>query len=57
MNILRLGEAAHDETFRVLRENGYPHYLLLLVQTPALFEIGGEWVRTEAGTAILFRPG
>ena len=37
MNVLRIGETSHGADFRVLREKGYPHYLLLLVETPALF--------------------
>ena len=57
MNVLRIGETSHGADFRVLREKGYPHYLLLLVETPALFEVDGEWVRTPAHTAFLFRPG
>ena len=57
MEIVRLGESVHGSDFRVLRENGYPVYLLLLVETPALFEVDGEWVRVEADTAFLFRPG
>ena len=57
MNVLRIGETSHGADFRVLREKGYPHYLLLLAETPALFEVDGEWVRTPAHTAFLFRPG
>lgn len=57
MNILRIGETAHGQDFCVLRENGYPYYLLLLVETPALFEVDGEWRPTPAHTAFLFRPG
>lgn len=56
MNILRLGETTHESDFRVLREKGYPYYLLLLVETPAEFEVDGAWVRTPAHTAFLFRP-
>ena len=57
MEILRLGEASHDGAFRVLRERGYPHYLLLLTQTPSLFEWEGEWREVPAHAAVLFRPG
>ena len=57
MNILRMGEAIHGGDFKVLREKGYEHYLLLLVKTPALFELEGEWKRVPAESAFLFRPG
>ena len=57
MNVLRIGETSHGADFCVLREKGYPHYLLLLVETPALFEVDGEWISTLAHTAFLFRPG
>ena len=57
MNILRLGETEHGADFCVLREHGYGHYLLLLVETLALFETDGTWIKTEAETAFLFRPG
>ena len=57
MNVLRIGETSHGADFCVLREKGYPHYLLLLVETPALFEADGEWISTPAHTAFLFRPG
>ena len=49
MNIIRMGEAAHAGGFKVLREHGYPHYLLLITKTPALFEYEGEWRKAPAG--------
>ena len=57
MNIIRMGDAAHSGGFQVLREHGYPHYLLLITKTPALFEYEGEWREAPAGCAVLFRPG
>lgn len=57
MNIIRMGEASHAGDFQVLREHGYPHYLLLITKTPALFEYEGEWREAPAGCALLFRPG
>ena len=57
MNIIRMGEAVHAGDFQVLREHGYPHYLLLITKTPALFEYEGEWREAPAGCALLFRPG
>lgn len=57
MNIIRMGDASHSGDFKVLREHGYPHYLLLITKTPALFEYEGEWREAPAGCALLFRPG
>lgn len=57
MNIIRMGEAVHAGDFQVLREHGYPHYLLLITKTPALFEYEGEWREAPAGCALLFCPG
>lgn len=57
MNILRMGETTHGSDFCVLRPNGYPHYLLIMSETPAMVETEEGWRRIEAGTALLFRPG
>lgn len=57
MEILRIGETTHGKDFCVLREQGYPFYMLLLVETPALLETDGEWTEIPAGCAVLFRPG
>ena len=57
MEILKMGEATHGSDFQIMRRNGYPVYLLLLVKTPALFETEDGWKQTPADTAILFRPG
>ena len=57
IEITRMGETTHDENFCVLREKGYPVYLLLLVKTPALFETEDGFSGTPADVAVLFRPG
>ena len=57
LDVLRMGEAEHDKDFCVLRENGHPVYLLLLVKTPSLFERDGAWQKIPPDTAVLFRPG
>lgn len=56
MKILRLGETTHGQDFCVSREKGYPHYLFLLIETPALVETQAGWHETPAHTAILFQP-
>lgn len=57
MKILKLGEASHGSDFRVLREHGYPHFLLLLVKTPAYFETETDWTSVRGDAVVLFRPG
>lgn len=57
MKILRLG--CNDRLYgdcNVLREKGYPHYLLLLVKTPALFIFNDKPIRTDANTAVIYSP-
>ncbi len=56
MNILRMGETTHEESFHALRPNGHDCYLLLLVETPALFETEEGWQKVDPGTAVLYLP-
>lgn len=57
LHILRMGETTHDSSFRVLREKGYPFYLLLLIKTPSCIEVNGTWKQLPSNTALLFHPG
>ena len=57
MNVLRMGETTHEDTFHALRPNGHGCYLLLLVESPSLFETEEGWQKVEAGTAVFYLPG
>lgn len=56
MNIIRMGEAAHAGGFKVLREHGYPHYLLLITKTPVLFEYEGNGGKRPQVARFSFVP-
>ena len=57
IEILKMGESTrHDSSYRVDRPNGYPYYLLLLVQSEAIFLAGGEWQNVKKGCAVIFAP-
>ena len=57
MNVLRMGETTHEDTFHALRPNGHGCYLLLLVESPSLFETEEGWQKVEPGTAVFYLPG
>ncbi len=53
--ILRMGcNSTHENSFAVNRPNGYEWYLLLLVKSPALFNISGELISTPPNTLIIY---
>ncbi len=58
LELKKIGEhAVHDGFFDVNRPNGHPVYLLLLVQSQAVFLINGKWTTVLPGTAFVFKPG
>ena len=58
MKINKIGyNHRHDADFFVSRPNGSGDNLLLLLKTPAIFEINGEEIHTEKDSFILFREG
>lgn len=58
IELLRLGEhTIHDDNFDVNRPTGHPHYLLLLIKTPARFLIDEQWMSIPKNQAVLFLPG
>ena len=57
MNVLRMGETTHEDTFHALRPNGHDCYLLLLVKSPSLFETEEGWQKVAPGTAVFYLPG
>lgn len=53
--ILRMGcNTTHGNSFSVNRPNGYEWYLLLLVKSPAIFNINGETIYTAANSLIIY---
>lgn len=55
MEVVKIGSnGTHDRSFKVLRPNGYPYYLFLLIKTPALFIINGEEIIAESSSAIIY---
>ncbi len=46
----------HDNTFYMDRPNGNGCYLMLLIKTPSLFEIGGKKINVKANSFIMFTP-
>ena len=58
MKINKIGyNHRHYADFFVSRPNGSGDNLLLLLKTPAIFEINGEEIHTEKDSFILFRDG
>ena len=47
----------HDADFFIDRPDGSGDYLLLLVRTPAVFDIGGRETVTSAGTVFIYPKG
>ena len=47
----------HDADFYIDRPNGSGDYLLLLVRTPAIFEVNGEEILTPVGTVFIYPKG
>lgn len=57
MNIKEIGiNEIHDSNFQINKVNGFDEYLLLLLKTPALFQIEDEWITVPEVTAILYAP-
>ena len=46
----------HDDKFYMDRPNGNGCYLLLIIKTPSLFEVGDEKINVKANSCILFTP-
>ncbi|MBQ8966918.1 AraC family transcriptional regulator [Ruminococcus sp.] len=46
----------HDADFFISRPEGSGDYLMLLLKTAGVFEIGGKEVPAESGSAMLYRP-
>ncbi|MCD8120477.1 MAG: AraC family transcriptional regulator [Lachnospiraceae bacterium] len=58
LEILKIGErSTHTPDFEVDRPNGYPHYLVLLVQSPARYLVDGCWQDVKPDSAVVFLPG
>lgn len=58
MRITNVGyDHFHGADLRIDRPEGSGDHLLLLLKTPAVFELGGVEQRTEAGSVILFNIG
>ena len=47
----------HDADFYIDRPNGSGDYLLLLVRTPAVFEVDGKEILTPAGSVFVYPKG
>ena len=47
----------HDADFFISRPEGSGDYLMLLLKTPGIFEIGGNQLRAEQGSALLYKQG
>ena len=57
IEIHRIAEnTVHDSSFKINRPTGYPVYLLILVLSPARFEVDGEWVDTPSDSIVLYKP-
>jgi AraC-type DNA-binding domain-containing proteins len=55
MEVLRIGSnGSHDKNFKISRPNGYPHYMFLLIKTPAIFIINNAKIEVESSSAIIF---
>ena len=57
LEIIKMGESTrHDSSYSVNRSNGYPYYLLLLIQSDSVFLVDGEWQNVKQGSAVIFAP-
>lgn len=57
MNLAAIGvNELHDGSYSVDRTNYFGTYLLLMLKTPAMFNIDGEWTEVPETTAILYAP-
>jgi AraC-type DNA-binding domain-containing proteins len=55
MEVLRIGSnGSHDKNFKISRPNGYPHFMFLLIKTPAIFIINNAKIEVESSSAIIF---
>lgn len=50
-------DSSHREFFEMHHPNGLPHYLLLLIKSPADFQIAGKELFVPENSAILFPSG
>ena len=58
MRIINVGyNHFHDADFFISRPDGSGDYLLLLLKTDGLFQLGGREVHAQKNTAILYRRG
>ncbi len=57
MNLAAIGvNELHDGNYSVDRTNYFGTYLLLLLKTPAMFYIDGDWTEVPETTAVLYAP-
>ncbi|MBN2221306.1 MAG: helix-turn-helix transcriptional regulator [Vallitaleaceae bacterium] len=57
MKLIKAGfQGTHDKNFIVSRPNGYPHFLFLLIKTPALFTLNKEVFEAQSDSVILYEP-
>lgn len=57
MNLAAIGvNELHDGSYSVDRTNYFGTYLLLLLKTPAMFNVDGEWTEVPETTAVLYAP-
>ena len=55
MELLRMGiDGLHEPGFQVSRPNGYPHYLFLLIKTPAVFIINNQEFKANRNSVIIY---
>ena len=47
----------HDADFSISRPEGSGDYLMLLLKTSGIFELGGKELRVGEGSALLYRRG
>jgi AraC-type DNA-binding domain-containing proteins len=55
MELINIGyNAIHDKNFKIARPKGYPHYLFLLLKTPAFFSLNGKDEIVESNSIIIY---
>lgn len=58
MFVSRIGyNSLHDQHYSIKRPNGSGDYLMLIVKTPAVFNIRGNEVNVKANSMILYKKG